>query len=202
MLKQRQSGGVFLRQQRDRDLVGHDLSTGLEDLEKASVHLQRASEDLEEGPGKDRVLETHKEMSQAATHPLGHTLRLLGARFNDVGHKRMNHLASSTADRTLSHYILYIRQTAIGFDSMLNSSIESAVTASSARRLSEKATSAPAETATTETEVLAISSGRALKVEEAEAIPEVPVLIGAAGGKTELVGCRRGRRLCQREDTS
>ena len=64
-------------------------------------------------------------MSQAATHPLGHTVRLLGARFNDRGHMRRNQLESSTADRTLSHYI---RQTPTGFDSMLNSSIECPVT--------------------------------------------------------------------------
>ena len=78
-------------------------------------------------------------MSQAATHPLGHALRLLGARFNDLGHKRKNHLASSTADMTLSHYIRYILQTPIGFDSMLNSAIESAMMASSDRRPNEKA---------------------------------------------------------------
>ena len=41
-LKQSQAGGVFRRQQRDMDLVAHALSTGLEDLERASVHIQRA----------------------------------------------------------------------------------------------------------------------------------------------------------------
>ena len=87
-LKQSQAGGVFRRQQRDMDLVAHALSTGLEDLERASVHIQRASEDLEEGPAEDRVLEANKEMYQAARHPLGHALRLLEARFNDLGHIR------------------------------------------------------------------------------------------------------------------
>ena len=45
-LRQSQAGGVFRRQQA---LVAHALSTGLKDLERASVHIQRASEDLEEG---------------------------------------------------------------------------------------------------------------------------------------------------------
>ena len=31
-------------------IVAHALSTGLTDIERASVHIQRASEDLEEGP--------------------------------------------------------------------------------------------------------------------------------------------------------
>ena len=65
------------------DLVAHGMSQGLEHLERAWVHLQGASEDLEEVLAKDRVLEAHKEMSQAATRPLGHALRLLGARFNE-----------------------------------------------------------------------------------------------------------------------
>ena len=116
-LKQSHAGGVFRRQQRDMDLVAHGMSQGLEDLERAWVHLQGASEDLEEVLAKDRVLEAHKEMSQAVTHPLGHALRLLGARFNDLENKKRNHLAFSTANRTLSHYI---RQTLIGFDSKSN----------------------------------------------------------------------------------
>ena len=95
---------AFRGQQRDMGLIAHALLTGLKDLERASVHLQRATEDLEEGPAKDRVMEAHKEMSQAATHPSGHTLRLLGTKFNDLGHKRRNHLASSTAERMLSYW--------------------------------------------------------------------------------------------------
>ena len=49
------------------------------------------------------------------------------------------------------------------------------------------------------------SSIESLKVQEAEAISEVPVhisrrprLSGPAGGGGKLVGCRRDRRLCQR----
>ena len=72
---------------------------------------------------------------------------------------------------------------------MLNSSIESAVTASTARRPSEKAASAPAET-----EISALSSRRALKVQEAEAISEVPV---HSQGDLDFLG-RRERCLCQR----
>ena len=104
LLRQGQDGGVFWRQQRDMTLVIHALSTGLKDFERALVHIQWDSEDLEESPVSDRVLETHTEMYQAARHPMGHALRLLGARFNDLGHKRRNHLASSLADRTLSHF--------------------------------------------------------------------------------------------------
>ena len=40
LLRQSQAGGVFWRQQRDMAL----------DLESALVHIQRASEDLEESP--------------------------------------------------------------------------------------------------------------------------------------------------------
>ena len=50
LLRQSQAGGVFWRQQRDMTLVTHALSTGLKDLERALVHIQRASEDLEESP--------------------------------------------------------------------------------------------------------------------------------------------------------
>ena len=49
-LKQSQAGDVFSRQQREMALVAHALSTELKVLERASVHIQRASEDLEEGP--------------------------------------------------------------------------------------------------------------------------------------------------------
>ena len=70
---------------------------------------------------------------------------------------------------------------------MLNSSIESAVTASSARRPSEKAASAPAEPATSETEVSVRSFSKR------------SWLSGPAGGKKELVGCRCKKRLCQWE---
>ena len=56
-------------------------------LRESFGHLQQDSENLEEGPIKDRVLDAHKEMSQAATHPLGHALLLLGARFNDLGQR-------------------------------------------------------------------------------------------------------------------
>ena len=75
-LKQSQAGVIPRRQQRDMALVAHALSTGLEDSDKALVHFLQTSEDLEEGLAK----RCHKEMSQAATHPLGHGLRLLGAR--------------------------------------------------------------------------------------------------------------------------
>ena len=130
LLRQSQAGGIFWRQQRDIALVTHAMSTRLEDLERALVHIQRASEDLEESPAWHRVLEAHTEMYQAARHPLGHALRMSGARFNDLGNKR-NHLASRIANRTLS--------------------------ASSARRPSEKAVSAPAEPATSETAVRSFS---------------------------------------------
>ena len=48
-LRQSQAGGVFRRQQRDMAVVAHTLSTGLKDLERALVHIQLASEDLEVG---------------------------------------------------------------------------------------------------------------------------------------------------------
>ena len=49
-LKQSHACGVFRRQQRDMVLLAHALSTGSKDLKRASVHIQQASEDLEEDP--------------------------------------------------------------------------------------------------------------------------------------------------------
>ena len=46
LLRQSQAGGVFWRQRRHIGLVTHAMSTRLEDLERALVHIQRASEDL------------------------------------------------------------------------------------------------------------------------------------------------------------
>ena len=67
---------------------------------------------------------------------------------------------------------------------MLNSSIESAVMVSSARRPSEKPASAPAETPTPEIEVLVLSSGRALKVEEApRPFQRCPFFLGQLEGR-------------------
>ena len=64
------------RHQRDMGLAAHAHTTGLEDLERASVHLLRVTEAMEDGPAKEGILESHREMTQAATHPLGHALRL------------------------------------------------------------------------------------------------------------------------------
>ena len=101
-------------------LVAHALTNALEDLECASNHLMGAFYKMEDGPTKDRVRETHREMTQAATHPLGHALRLLGSRFNDLGHRRRSNLAGSTSDRVLAQHI---KQTPLGFDSLLESSL-------------------------------------------------------------------------------
>ena len=70
---------------------------------------------------------------------------------------------------------------------MLNSFIEFAVTVSSARKPIEKAASAPTEPATSETEVSVRSFSKR------------SCLSGPAGGKKELVGCHREKRLCQRD---
>ena len=86
---------------------------------------------MEDGPKKDRVREAHKEMTQAATHPLGHALRLLGSRFNDLGHRRRSNLAGSMSDRVLAQHI---KQPPLGFDSLLESSLQPAIDASATRR--------------------------------------------------------------------
>ena len=51
--------------------MAHALSTGHENLERDSVRLQLASEDLEEGPAKDRVCEAFKDMFHTAIRLLG-----------------------------------------------------------------------------------------------------------------------------------
>ena len=129
--KQQLADGALRKQQRDMGLIAHALTTGLEDLERASNHLMRACDDMFDEDAKNRVLEAHKEMTQAATHPLGHALRLLASRFNDLSQKRRNHLAGSTADKVLAQQI---KQTPLGFDSLLDASLQPAIDASATRR--------------------------------------------------------------------
>ena len=88
-------------------------------------------DEMEDGPTKDRVKEAQREMTQAATHPLGHALRILGSRFNDLGHKRRSNLAASTNDRVLAQHI---KQTPLGFDSLLESSLQPDIDDSATRR--------------------------------------------------------------------
>ena len=47
------------KHQRDMGLAAHALTTGLEDLERASVRLLRATEAMEDGPAKEGILESH-----------------------------------------------------------------------------------------------------------------------------------------------
>ena len=111
------------RRQKDLGIIAHALTTGLDDLEGASKHLLSAVDDLEEGPIKDRILEAHREVTQASTHPLGHALRILASKFNDVANQRRTALATTSSDRVLSQ-----------FDSLLASSLQPAIQASSSRR--------------------------------------------------------------------
>ena len=94
--KQQLAGGALFKHQ--RDMVAHALTTGLKDLERAS-NLVGAFDDMEDRPTQDRVREAHREMTEAATHPLGHALRLLGSRLNDMGHRRRSNLADSSKHR-------------------------------------------------------------------------------------------------------
>ena len=119
------------RRQKDLGIIAHALTTGLDDLEGASKHLLSAVDDLEEGPIKDRILEAHREVTQASTHPLGHALRILASKFNDVAKQRRTALETTSLDRVLSQLI---KTTPLGFDSLLASSLQPAIQASSSRR--------------------------------------------------------------------
>ena len=122
---------MLRRRQKDLGIIAHALTTGLDDLEGASKHLLSAVDDLEEGPIKDRILEAHREVTQASTHPLGHALRILASKYNDVANQRRIALAMTSSDRVLSQLI---KTTPLGFDSLLASSLQPAIQASSSRR--------------------------------------------------------------------
>ena len=53
-----QQDGAMRKHQRDMGLAAHALATGLEDLERASVCLMRATEAMEDGPDKEGILVT------------------------------------------------------------------------------------------------------------------------------------------------
>ena len=63
---------------------------------------------MEDGPAKEGILESHREMTQAATHPLGHALRLMALQFNEIGQKRRANIASGTPGRILAEQIKVI----------------------------------------------------------------------------------------------
>ena len=122
------------KQQRDMGLVAHAITTGLEDLEGASAHLLSTVEEMTDGPVKDRLMQAHREVTQASTHPLGHALRLLGSKFNDLASKRKNLLSLTVQDKMLGQQI---RSTPLGYDSLLATSLQPAVQASASRRQNE-----------------------------------------------------------------
>ena len=80
---------------------------------------------------KDRLLQAHREVTQASTHPLGHALRIIASKFNDIANQRRAALASTTNDQVLAQQI---RATPLGFDSLLANSLQPAIQASSSRR--------------------------------------------------------------------
>ena len=79
--------GLLRRRQRDMGVIVHALTTGLDDLEGAANHLISATNELEEGPVKDRLLQAHREVTQASTHPLDHALRIIAFKFNDIANQ-------------------------------------------------------------------------------------------------------------------
>ena len=123
--------GLLRRTQRDMGVIAHALTTGLDDLEGAANHLISATNELEEGPVKDRLLQAHREVTQASTHPLGHALRIIASKFNDIANQRRAALASTTNDQVLAQQI---RATPLGFDSLLANSLQPAIQVSSSRR--------------------------------------------------------------------
>ena len=104
---------------------------GLIDLEGASTHFLSAVEEIGEGPVRERLLQAHREMTQASTHPLGHALRMLGSRFNDGANKRRQNLALSISDKMLAQQI---RAAPLGYDSLLASSLQPTIQASTSRQ--------------------------------------------------------------------
>ena len=122
---------VLRRQQRELGLIAHALTTGLNDLEGASTHFLSAVEEIGEGPVRERLLQAHREMTQASTHPLGHALRMLVSRFNDAANKRRQNLALSISDKMLAQQI---RAAPLGYDSLLASSLQPAIQASTSRQ--------------------------------------------------------------------
>ena len=119
------------RRQKDLGIIAHAHTTRLDDLEGASKYLLSAVNDLEEGPVKDRIMEAHREVTQASTHFLGHALRIPASKFNDVANQRRTALAMTSSDRVLSQLI---KTTPLGFDSSLAPSLQPAIQASSSRR--------------------------------------------------------------------
>ena len=63
---------------------------------------------MEDGPPKEGILESHREMTQAAAHPLGHAFRLMVSQINGLGQKRRANIASGTPDRILAEKIKVI----------------------------------------------------------------------------------------------
>ena len=122
---------MLRRQQKDLGLITHALATGLNDLEGASTYFLSAVEEIEEGSVRERLLHAHREMTQASTHPLEHALRMLGSRFNDLANKRRQNLALSMSDKMLAQQI---KTTPPGYDSLLASSLQPAIQASTSRQ--------------------------------------------------------------------
>ena len=118
---------VLRRQQRELGLIAHALTTGLNDLEGASTHFLSAVEEIGEGPVRERLLQAHREMTQASTH----ALRMLGSRFNDAANKRRQNLALPISDKMLAQQI---RAAPLGYDSLLASSLQPAIQASTFRQ--------------------------------------------------------------------
>ena len=118
---------VLRRQQRELGLIPHALTTGLNDLEGASTHFLSAVEEIGEGPVRERLLQAHREMTQASTH----ALRMLGSRFNDAANKRRQNLALPISDKMLARKI---RAAPLGYDSLLASSLQPAIQASTFRQ--------------------------------------------------------------------
>ena len=119
-------------------LVAHAITTGLEDLEGASAHPLSTDEEMTDGPVKDRLMQAHREVTHTpthtSTHPLGHALRLLGSKFNDLASKRKNLLSLTVQDKMLGQQI---RSTPLWYDSLLATSLQPAIQASASRRQNE-----------------------------------------------------------------
>ena len=124
---------LLRRGQRDMGVIVHALTTGLDDLEGAANDLISETDKLEEGPVKDRLLQAHKEVTQAFTHPLGHALRIIASKLNDIANQRRAALTSTTNDQV--PMAQQIRATPLGFDSLLASFLPPAIQASSSRRV-------------------------------------------------------------------
>ena len=70
-------------------------------------------------------------MTETASQPLGHSLRFLASRFNEIGSRRHTLAVNAMRDPVLKEQVAGVK---MGFDSVFETSIEDLVAAGTSRR--------------------------------------------------------------------